>query len=202
MSVEPDAAQAGLLPTPGHSAPASPGQGPWRRVLIRFRDDRYSMIALAILVVFVVAGILAPFYVPYDPLATVPADRSLGITAEHLLGTDSLGRDIFSRVMSGARSSLSVGVISVLIGLLGGGVLGLLAAYYRVLDAPIMRFVDILLAFPSILIALAIVATLGPGLEKAMIAVGVANIPLFARLARGQVLSVLERDFIEAARSV
>lgn len=204
MSIQPELATTPLpdVAKPAPSLGGARGQGPWQRVATRLRHDPYSMTALVIVVVFVIAGLLAPLYVPYDPLETMADRRSQGPSAEHWLGTDSLGRDLFSRVMSGARSSMTVGLVSVLIGLVGGGLLGLLAAYYERSDALIMRFVDILLAFPSILIALAVVATLGPGLNRAMIAVGIANIPLFARLTRGQVLGVKERDFIEAARSV
>ncbi len=177
-------------------------KGPWRRVFDRLLEDRYSSAAAIVLILIIVLGLTAPLYVPFDPTETNPADRMQGMSGTHWLGTDSLGRDLFSRVMSGTTTSLSLGIISVLIGLLFGGAIGLISAYFHRAESVLMRIVDILLAFPSILIALAVVATLGPGVEKAAIAVGIANIPLFARMARSQFISVAKREYVEASRSV
>jgi ABC-type dipeptide/oligopeptide/nickel transport system permease subunit len=197
-------------PTARHVAAESPAGSPaavwagWRanRVLRRFLRDRYSLAALAVLGLIVLASVLAPVLTPYDPTITSPRERMQLPSLVHPLGTDSLGRDMLSRVLYGGRISLAIGFSAVAIGLLGGVLLGALAGYFRRLDNPIMRVVDVMLAFPSVLLALAIVATLGPGIEKAVLAVGMVNVPLLTRLTRSQVLSMRERDFALAARSL
>ena len=148
-------------------------------------------------------AVFAPLLAPYDPTAV---DVSVSLdppSAQHWLGTDDLGRDVLSRVMWGARISLSVGVISVSIGFLVGVSVGLLAGYVGgATDLVLMRFIDALLAFPALVLALAIVAALGPQIQNAMIAIGIVAIPAYARLTRGQVLSVREREYITAARTI
>jgi len=148
-------------------------------------------------------AIFAPLIAPYDPLKANLSEIIQPPSRSHLLGTDELGRDILSRIIYGARISLTIGLVSMGIGLLGGVPLGILGAYYgRWVDLVVMRFVDILLSFPAILLAIVIVSVLGPGLYNAMIAVGVAQLPIYARLARAVVLSLKEKEFIEAAKSL
>jgi len=147
--------------------------------------------------------LLAPALTPYNPIKTnqrVPLEPP---SATHLMGTDRFGRDILSRVLWGGRLSLSIGLVSVSIAACSGIVLGLTAGYYgRRTDALIMRLTDLLLAFPGILLALAIVATLGGSLTNLMMAVGIAAIPEYVRITRGTVLSLMEREFVLAARVV
>jgi peptide/nickel transport system permease protein len=158
--------------------------------------------SLIIILLFVAA--FAPFIAPYDPIKVTVADSLLPPgSGGHLLGTDDLGRDVLSRVIWGARISLSVGVISVSIGFLLGVTIGLIAGYLGgIFDLLAMRAIDALLAFPFLVLAIAITAALGPEIRNAMIAIGIVAVPAYARLTRGQVLSVRERDFIVAARTV
>jgi ABC-type dipeptide/oligopeptide/nickel transport system permease subunit len=153
--------------------------------------------------VIVLSAILAPVISPYNPIKTNQRSPLEGPGPGHLMGTDRFGRDIFSRVLWGGRLSLSVGLVSVGIAAFSGVVLGLVAGYYGGrIDTIIMRFVDLLLAFPGILLALAIIATLGGSLRNLMIAVGIAAIPDYVRIVRGTVLSLKEREFVLAARVV
>ena len=149
----------------------------------------------------VIVALFAPAIAPYNPVETHPALAYQPPGAEHLLGTDNLGRDVISRIIWGSRVSLEVGVISVSIGLIVGGALGLLAGYRGGwTDSLVMRFIDALLAFPAILLAIAITSALGAQLQNAMIAIGVVNIPIFARLARGQALQIRATEYVQAAR--
>lgn len=166
------------------------------------RNPRVLLGGTIVLALLAIAA-LAPVVAPYDPIQ-VDVQRSLvGPSAAHWFGTDDLGRDVFSRVIWGARISLSVGLISVAIGFLVGVSIGLAAGYLGgLVDLLAMRGIDALLAFPALLLAIAITAALGPQIENAMIAIGVVAVPAYARLTRGQVLSVREREFIVAARTV
>ena len=156
---------------------------------------------LILFVVFV--ALAAPLIAPYDPLALDVSNRLSPPSLKHFFGTDETGRDVFSRVLYGARISLRVGVIAVSIAVTIGAILGMVAGFYGgIPDMLIMRFVDILLAFPGFLLALAIMAMLGPGLIKAMIAVGIGSAPGFARLVRGSVLSAKQQDYVMAARVI
>ena len=156
----------------------------------------------SILVVLVVLSLFAPYLAPYDPIqinmeGRKPPDFS------HIFGTDRLGRDILSRIIFGAKYSLTLGIISVSIGLTIGTVMGVLSAYFGgLVDTVIMRFIDALLAFPGILLALVVIAVLGPGLTNVMLAVGISTVPEYARLARGKVLSVMQLEYIEAIHSI
>lgn len=161
------------------------------------------MVGGAVLLVIGLSVLLAPALSPYDPIRTNQRAPLEPPSAVHLMGTDRFGRDIFSRVLWGGRISLSVGLVSVGIAACSGVALGLVAGYYgRRTDALIMRFADLLLAFPGILLALAIIATLGGSLPNLMIAVGIAAIPDYVRITRGTVLSLMEREFVLAARVV
>ncbi len=170
----------------------------------RLRKARFAMPALAIIVLLILAALLAPIISPFDPAKQNFSDALSGPSARHPFGADNLGRDVFTRVVYGARVSLQVGLIAVSIALIVGTTLGLIAGYNggSFLDTLIMRCMDALLAFPTLVLALAITAALGPSLRNVMIAVGIVGIPSYARLVRGQVLSVAKREYIEAARVV
>jgi len=157
-----------------------------------------GLVALLILV-----AIFAPFISPYDPIAVDVSQTLEPPGPEHWFGTDDLGRDVFSRTVYGARISLSVGLIAVGIGFSVGVTLGLVAGYLGgLVDLLAMRAIDALLAFPALILAISITAALGPQIQNAMIAIGVVAVPLYTRLTRGQVLSVRERDYVTAARTI
>jgi len=176
--------------------------GTMERFWRQFRRRKLNVVGLVVAIGLVLLAIFAPYITPYDPLETDYSNILGAPDLRHPLGTDWMGRDLLSRLIAGSRLSLSVGIIAVMIGLTGGGLLGLLAGFYPELDNPIMRFVDILLAFPGLLLSITIVATLGPGLENVMIAVGIGSISGYARLVRGEVLAAREEDFVEAARAL
>ena len=171
-------------------------------VLRRLARDRVAALAGAALTVIVLAAIFAPLISPYDPYFTDLTKVMRPPDAEHWFGTDNTGRDIFSRVLYGTRNTLMLGLIGVIVGGLIGGALGILAAYYRRLDGWIMRLVDIMLAFPAILIGLAVAAIFGAGLTAVVVALVVATIPDVARVARGAAIGVMGQEFMEAGRAV
>src|SRR5439155_24814261 len=157
----------------------------------------------ALVLTWLFLAAFAPIVSPYDPIKVNVADSLLPPSGTHLLGTDDLGRDVLSRVIWGSRVSLSVGVIAVSIGFLLGVSLGLAAGYLGgTFDLLVMRGIDALLAFPALVLAIAITAALGPQIQNSLIAIGIVAIPAYARLTRGQALSLRERDFIVAARTV
>ena len=180
-------------------------QGPsrWRNMISQLIKSKTSLIGFSIILLIVVTAILAPLVATHSPTAQSISDRYLAPSSEHYLGTDELGRDIFSRIIYGTRISIQIAIISVGISLVIGVILGGLAGYFgRWVDQVIMRMIDIMMAFPSILLAIALVAVLGPGLKNAMIAVGIVGIPQFARIVRSTVMSVKETEYIEAARAI
>ncbi len=155
-----------------------------------------------VLLVFVLAAIFAPFVAPYPPLLYHPSIAAQAPTLAHPLGTDALGRDQLSRVIYGTRISLSVGIVTILLGGVLGTLLGLVAAYFKGwVDQLITIIVDALLSFPSLVLALAIVASLGPGIINLALALAVVRIPIYARLARGQTLQIAEQDYVTSARA-
>ncbi|MBM9515103.1 ABC transporter permease [Desulfogranum marinum] len=163
------------------------------------RQSVSAMVGLVLILLIVVVAIMGPWIAPADPLIPSPLIRLQGPSVEHLFGTDSLGRDIFSRVIYGARISLMIGVISVTISLIPGTLLGLLAGYFgKRIDSIIMRCMDMLLAFPAILLAIFITAILEPNLTNTMVAVGIVYIPHYARIVRAGVLSLKEQLFVQA----
>ena len=174
-----------------------------RWVLARVLRVRLAPLSLGIVLVAVLLAFLSPLLAPYDPTR---ADLNVVLHAPdvaHVMGTDDLGRDLLSRIIFGSRASLSAGVVSTGIALLIGTALGLLSGYFvGLLDLVIMRVMDALLAFPGLILALAITAALGPSLINAMIAIGIVGIPHFARLARGQVLTLRDLDYVISARSI
>ncbi len=171
-------------------------------VLKRLLKNKIATIGLGIILVEILCAVLAPVIAPKDPFKQELMEKTLSPgTKGYVLGTDELGRDILSRIIFGARTSMLVGVIVVVIGLGVGVPMGSLSGYFTRLDRPIMVVTDALLAFPLILLSLVIVAVLGPGLFNAMIAVGISSIPGFTRITRGVILSIRERDFVKAAKA-
>ena len=161
------------------------------------------LIGFFVLVVLVLVALLAPWISPHNPIAVDPDNPRLPPGAGHLLGTDELGRDVLSRVMWGGRISLPVAFVAVGVGLILGGLMGLSAGYRGgTTDLLLMRLVDVILAFPALILAIALVASLGPSLRNAMIAIGVVQIPVYARLTRARVLQLKSLDFVLAARAL
>jgi peptide/nickel transport system permease protein len=176
---------------------------PVRRALLRLLRRRGAMLGLAIVLVFVLLAVFAPVLAPQDPLQTSWSAVRKAPSAQYWFGTDEIGRDVLSRVIWGARASLSAGWVSVCIAMALGVPIGLLAGYMGGwVDGAISRFTDAMLAVPFLILAIALAAFLGPSLTNAMIAIGVSATPIFIRLTRGQVLSVKVEDFVEAARAV
>jgi peptide/nickel transport system permease protein len=164
---------------------------------------RLAAVGLSIVALLVICAVGAPWISPYDPNRQRLLEALQPPSADHLLGTDENGRDVLSRILYGTRVSLAAGIFSVSIALCLGVTSGLVSGYFGgKVDHIVMRCMDALLAFPTLVLALAITATLGPGLRNAMIAIGIVGTPIFARLTRGQVLSVREREFVEAARTL
>jgi peptide/nickel transport system permease protein len=181
--------------------------GLWREAWRRLRRNPAAIIGFVIIGVFLFVALFAPWVAPEDPrsgeLARVGGSCCPGPSADHLFGLDQQGRDVFSRVVYGARFSLLIGIVSVAVGLSIGLVLGALAGYLGGwVDSLIMRICDIMLSIPGLLLAIGIVAVLGQGIWQIMIAVGVTQIPIFARLLRGSILAARESDYVLAARSV
>ncbi len=172
--------------------------------LARLSRSATAVAGAAIILVFVVGALFAPLLSPHDPVAQAISERQQApFTPGHLLGTDELGRDILSRIIHGARISLVIGLVSVGISLVFGLVIGTLSAYYGGwLDRIVMRLIDIMLAFPYILLTIVIVAILGSSLVNAMIAIGISQIPVYARVVRASVLAEKESDYVLAERSL
>jgi len=189
------------IDTPARVRPAV--RSPWGDVLRRVQRSPSAVLGGLILIVLVGAAAAAPLLASYDPLALNPVDSLQPPTGRHWLGTDVLGRDLFTRVLFGSRISLLTGLISVTIAILIGVPLGLLAGFYGgVTDRSLMRLVDLMLTFPGILLALVVIAILGPDLFNAMLAVGISASPSFARVVRASVLSAKEQTYVDAARAV
>jgi peptide/nickel transport system permease protein len=181
--------------------------GLWRDAFRRVIRNPGAIIGFVFVAVFIITAIFAPLIATHDPveqnLDLIASGCCPGPSSEHWFGVDLLGRDLFSRIVYGARVSLLIGLVSVSIGLAIGLVLGAIAGYVGgFIDSSIMRLMDIMLAIPGLLLAIGIVAALGPGLKEVMIAVGLANVPVFARLVRGSILAQREADFVLAARAV
>jgi peptide/nickel transport system permease protein len=178
-------------------------RSPAREALRRLIRKPQALLGAGLLVVVVLGALLAPALSPFPPNRQGVGDPLKGPSSTHFFGTDQFGRDVFSRVMHGGRISLQLGLISVAIGGSLGLLIGSLAGYFGgTVEEVAMRFVDIMLAFPGILLAFAIVILLGPGLQNLMIAVGIGAIPTIARVVRGSVLDVKSRDYISAARAL
>ena len=194
------------------AAPAIPVGGPvearasrglWSDALRRLLRNRPALVGMFFIAVFVLSAALAPVIAPYGPLEGALVDRLQPPTAAHLMGTDSQGRDEFSRVLYGSQVSLVAGIASVVMGVFIGGSIGALAGGVGgKVDSVLMRVVDVMLAIPGILLAIGIVAWLDRGLPQIMFAVAVVNVPIFARILRGSLLSLREADYVTASRSI
>jgi peptide/nickel transport system permease protein len=173
-------------------------------ILDILRTHRRVTAAAALLALLFLVAVLSPVISPYSPIAVHPDDSYLRpLSPGHLLGTDELGRDLLSRVLWGARVSLPVAFVAVSVGLVGGGLIGLASGYAGgLVDLLLMRLIDALLAFPGLILAIAVVAALGPGLRNAMIAIGIVAIPVYARLVRALVLQLRQMEFVIATRSL
>lgn len=171
----------------------------WRR----YRKNPTAMIGLAIISVIILSAIFADIIVPYDyGIKQVIPDRLQGPSLKHLFGTDDLGRDLFSRVIHGSRSSLVLGILTTAVATLIGGFLGGICAYYgNRVDNIIMRLLDVITSIPSTLLSLSIVAALGPGIRNLVIAITVSRVPTFARVIRSAVLNIVNQEYIEAAKA-
>jgi peptide/nickel transport system permease protein len=186
----------------------APAGGLWREAWHRLRRNPGAIVGFMLVLLFVLTAIFAPWIATEHPrsggdLSRLEGSCCPGPSADHIFGIDQQGRDEFSRVVYGARYSLLIGVVSVAVGLSIGLVLGAIAGYLGgAIDTLIMRLMDVMLSIPGLLLAIGIVAALGPGLTQIMIAVGTTQIPIFARLLRGSVLAQRENDFVLAARAV
>jgi len=167
------------------------------------RQDKAAMAGLIVIVFLALLALFGQFIMPYDPYESMMTDNFLTPGPAHWFGTDDLGRDILSRIIDGTKISLRIGVLAVTAALIIGTFLGCIAAFYgKAADIVIMRFMDIMLAIPDILLAIAIMTALGPGIEKAIIAITFVTIPQYARIVRGSILSVKENDYVDAAKIV
>jgi len=177
----------------------------WKEVWVRLKRNKMAVVGLVILVILVFLAVFANFIADYETVVIKQnlqrGHRLAPPSAAHIFGTDEFGRDIFARIIHGARVSLKVGIISVALSILWGGTLGAIAGYYSKLDNYIMRIMDIFLAVPSILLAIAIVSALGPSMLNLMIAISISSVPRYARIVRASVLTIKDQEFIEAARA-
>ena len=177
----------------------------WKEVWVRLKRNKMAVVGLVILIILVFLAIFANVIADYDTVVIKQnlqrGHRLAPPSSAHIFGTDEFGRDIFARIIHGARVSLKVGIISVSLSILWGGTLGAIAGYYSKLDNYIMRIMDIFLAVPSILLAIAIVSALGPSMLNLMIAISISSVPRYARIVRASVLTIKDQEFIEAARA-
>ena len=202
----PDKSPSGATPT-AHVSSQGGGEfvveSPGRRALRRLLQRKGAMVGLAVIVLMIFVAVLAPYIAPYDPVQQSWTSVRKPPSATYWFGTDEVGRDLLSRIIYGARASLSAGVISVAIAIGIGVPVGLFAGYLGgIADAVVSRLTDAMLACPFLILAIALAAFLGPSLSNAMIAIGVTATLIFVRLTRGQVLSTKSEDYVEAARAV
>lgn len=187
------------------SASVSPDAAPIRAssIMLAFRKNKLSWLGLGLLAIIIVAAVFAPWIAPYDPLQQNIVARLRPPSPEHWMGTDSYGRDVFSRLLYGARVSLIVGFFAILIAMVIGCAIGILSGYIGGLfDQIVMGVVDVLLSFPTLLLGLMVAAMLGASLENLIIAIAITEIAPFARIARAPTISLKNRDFVEAGRAL
>jgi ABC-type dipeptide/oligopeptide/nickel transport system permease subunit len=179
---------------------AAAGSGPWRRALVSLKRKPMALASAGIILIFILTAVFAPQLAPYPPSNADFLQVRKAPSAEHLLGTDDVGRDVLSRLIFGARASLTAGALAVVIAMLLGVPLGLIAGYYRgFVPELIMRFTDALLSFPFLILAVALAAAFGHSLTNALLAIGTASAPAVVRLTRGQVLAVRAEEYVQAA---
>lgn len=179
------------------------GQSQFSQVMRRLRKNKVAMVGLAIILLLIAAALLSPWIMPYDYMAMDMKAMYAAPSSQHLFGCDELGRDIFSRLLFGARASLSLGIITSLAGALIGMVIGSVAGYFGgKTENVIMRLVDIVQAIPGVLLAIAISAALGPGFANTIFALSIGGIPMTVRLLRGSILTVRKQEYIEAAEKI
>ena len=194
---------SGERTSPGIEERMGPRSSLFRDALRRLLRNKLAIVGMVIMGTFLLTAIFAPLLTPYDPIQQELVLRRRPPSQEHPLGRDDLGRDILSRIIYGARTSLQIGVMSVGFAIVIGAVVGAIAGYLGGwVDNIVMRLMDIMLAFPALLLAIAIVTILGPGLLNMLYAIGIVSIPAYARVVRASVLSVKEQDYILAARAV
>ena len=186
---------------------AAPQRAAWHYFLAAtlkaFNANKTSWVGLGLFLAVALAAALAPLIAPYDPLEQDVLDKLRPPTVQHLLGTDSFGRDILSRLLYGARISLLIGFISTLLAMAAGSAIGMLAGWYGGrFDGFIVQLIDVLLAFPSLILGLIIVAMLGPSLTNIIAAIALTSLPAFARIARAPTIAVKQREFVEACRAL
>lgn len=178
-------------------------QGSWADIWYSLKRNKRAMFGLGFIILLIVVAIFADYIAPYGMRDQDLSNALQFPNADHWLGTDDLGRDVLSRIIYGTRVSLTVGVASVVLALIVGAILGVIAGYFQGwLDTLIMRFCDVLLSIPSILLAIAIVASLGSSMKNMILAIGISSIPIFARIIRASVLSVKEQEYIEASKAL
>ncbi|MGM0431728.1 MAG: ABC transporter permease [Spirochaetota bacterium] len=177
---------------------------PLREIWYNLKKNKGAMVGLTIISLFILMAVFAPLLSPYDPLAqNIQLRTQPPLSEGYILGSDDLGRDMLSRLIYGARISMTIGVVSVGISLVFGIIIGVVSAYFGgILDKIVMRFIDIMLAFPYILLTIVIVSILGPSLTNAMIAIGISQVPKYARLVRASVLAEKENDYVLAERAL
>ncbi|ADQ15051.1 nickel transporter permease [Halanaerobium hydrogeniformans] len=174
-----------------------------QKALRQLKRNKLAIIGIVFIISLFIIALFAPYIAPHDPYQTDFFNTLQGPSREYLLGTDDLGRDVLSRLIYGARISLTIGFISVAIGLIVGVPVGAISGFYGgKIDIITQRFVDIMMAFPGMLLAIIIVAVMGVGLVNAMIAVGIVSIPTYIRLVRGSVLSIKNKEFVQAAKAI
>ena len=191
------------MSAPAAVAPMTAIRTPLGEFWRRFRRQRLALIAAVVILAVVLSAVFAPWVAPFDP--AMPDYDSLmdGPSALHWLGTDAYGRDILSRIIWGGRVSLSVGVLSVALGGFAGVVIGLVSGFFGGwIDGVLMRLMDVLLAFPGIILAIGVVAVLGPGIDNVIYSIAVFSVPVFARLVRGSALALKQTLYVQAARSI
>jgi ABC-type dipeptide/oligopeptide/nickel transport systems, permease components len=176
------------------------GRSAWALTLEQFLRRPLALVGLGMLLVLILAAVFAPYIAPYDPIRRNFAERFVPPSAAHWLGTDALGRDVFTRILYGGRVTLYIGLLSVLLSMLIGVPIGLVAGYFgKLIDATLMRMLDLILAFPGLIFAIWLVSMLGPDVSQVIIANAVFSLPIFARLVRGNVMSVRHSDYVMAA---
>lgn len=191
----------GLDNTATLNGPSNPRIQSWKNFYSKLQKNKAAMVGGFLIVFFIVVAIIGPFITPYDPDTQIIVDKLATPSADHWFGTDHLGRDIFSRIIHGMKITLYIGFFSVILGATVGVFLGIVSGYYgKRTDMIIMRCMDVLLAFPGILLALAIVSVLGASLNNVIIAVAIFSVPVFARIVRGSTLAVKNLEYVDAIK--